>query len=482
MSISPGYPDYQIIAQAGTPPKIQLPSRDKKFPNIHKFPLLKTWSDLQEKPDKSAQDVTNELDSLVQFCSENKPTKTIAESDNEAKAFIYDDGFYLPSDERIRVVRKTPDPGAPDMGEKYEVYKYRLMPVLVEKTPGKKSVEKKYVHVATTSYEIYPDNPEKPDMKNCKIIKSYEELIYKKADGKDYYVPDKFKIGDKYYSKVTDPKIKVINIKDGKVSFLNIEEEISSRENEALERVYPTPSEEAKGKKTRARATIRRTKARTDPKKLYKSDPMIKYRGFPMRSSMIKRFEDLEQVAKDLGYNIQLCSTTGGRHISWQHPAGYAIDIVFWKPKIGKNGKVTGRTYLSKRETVKDPETGKHINTSLYIEQKMTQTNKDKNLGMLVYNEYVRGSKYKTGDHFHLARVDFKDMAKDLKDAVAETGSKAVMPENEMAMELVNDALILNGYDPADIDTAAMEEMRQTAESQIHIEPQFKATPAVQRK
>lgn len=106
------------------------------------------------------------------------------------------------------------------------------------------------------------------------------------------------------------------------------------------------------------------------------SDPekLISYGGYQMQAQAAGRFQKLEDlIAQEFpGRNVLVTSTTDGTHSDPNHYTGKAIDFV-----------VDGMT---KEESVK-------------LEELCRQS------GFSPYNEYIKTSRYKTGDHMH---VDFE--------------------------------------------------------------------------
>lgn len=461
-------PDYQIIAQA-TPkpaPPAQLKTGAKIFPNLHKYPKIKEWVDIQEKEKKSADDIKNEFELIRNFCKENVPSRYLKdESGEEVAVFDPKPPITLPTNEKINIAYRKWNPETPEMGERFTIRKYK--PISTEtKKDGKIIHEIKYILYSTVIYEFFPNNINNPaDKNNCRITKTYFEEIYKKDNKGQYiidpqtglYIHDKVKVGEnRYLPKATDPKIKTIEIKNGNISFFDTAKEIANAEKRNIESAYPEspdePTEAKAARRRRAKKTVQKAKIN-----LPKNDPMVRYRGWPMKSSMAARFCEIEEALNAIGYKVQICSTTGGKHLSWQHPAGYAVDIVIYT--LDSKGK---RKYITKKDTITID--GKKINLSVYLEGVMNQVNKDKKLGLWPYNEYTHGSKYKTGDHFHIARIDFSAVAKTV---AAEAGAKSISAITEdQAKDLVYETLVINGISYADLGETD-EECKETFKQMV---------------
>jgi len=102
-----------------------------------------------------------------------------------------------------------------------------------------------------------------------------------------------------------------------------------------------------------------------NPKKI------VEYQGFPMQAKVADKFIELEKAIKKEfpGRQVYVTSTMDGQHLSPAHPEGRAIDFVV--------------SHLSRRESLKV--------------QSIAES-----CGFYVYNEYINGSPYKTGDHMHV--------------------------------------------------------------------------------
>ena len=100
-------------------------------------------------------------------------------------------------------------------------------------------------------------------------------------------------------------------------------------------------------------------------------DVVVTYKGYQMTKRAARCFARLEDlIAKEFpGRRIIITSTTGGKHLDPKHYQGKAIDFV-----------VDG---LSARE-------------SLLVESLARQAD------FMPYNEYIKSSTYKTGDHMHV--------------------------------------------------------------------------------
>jgi hypothetical protein len=100
-------------------------------------------------------------------------------------------------------------------------------------------------------------------------------------------------------------------------------------------------------------------------------DVVVTYKGYQMTQRAAHCFARLEDlIAKEFpGRRIIITSTTGGKHLDPKHYQGKAIDFV-----------VDG---LSARE-------------SLLVESLARQAD------FMPYNEYIKSSTYKTGDHMHV--------------------------------------------------------------------------------
>lgn len=449
--------NVSLFAQVTPAPK---PSEAKIFTALDKYPELKQWVDMQSKSGKSAEEMKTEFELLRKFCVKYPPTGKRTEYDIEIPVF---DNILLPTKEKIRIEHRKQNPDIPQSPERYIIYK--SVPVARDKKiNGKTVTEIRYVLISTVTYEFYPDKAGSLDINNCRISKMYVEELYKKDSSGRYarnlktglYIHEKDPATN--LPSISEPKIKIIDIKGGKPNFVNAE----SEEEQNIENAYPeTPNEpeEAKAakrqKKARARAAVKKTKEQIDRENVMRNDPMVKYRGLPMRSSMVPRMKKLEKKVSSMGHILEYCSSTGGRHISWQHPAGYAIDTDIYTAVTKPNGKKR-RQYITKSK-------------SITFEKEMDKVNKQGQLGLLVYNEYIHDSKYKTGDHFHIARVNFAALSRDLQLALdEETGSKDVLSAREKAREIVYNALILNGYNPTETNPETIEQMTLEALKTLH--------------
>jgi len=98
---------------------------------------------------------------------------------------------------------------------------------------------------------------------------------------------------------------------------------------------------------------------------------MIEYQGFKMQAQTASNFLKLENMIHQVfpGRQITITSTTEGKHLDPDHPAGKAIDFV-----------VSGLTRDESR-----------ILEDLCVKS-----------GFKPFNEYIYSSPYKTGDHMHI--------------------------------------------------------------------------------
>lgn len=98
---------------------------------------------------------------------------------------------------------------------------------------------------------------------------------------------------------------------------------------------------------------------------------IVTYKGFQMTKRAARCFAKLEELIGQSfpGRRIIITSTTGGKHLDPKHYQGRAIDFV-----------VEGLT----------------TNESLLVESLSRQVD------FMPYNEYVKSSPYKTGDHMHV--------------------------------------------------------------------------------
>lgn len=417
-----------LIGRAEPPP---VPKAQKYFPNLHKFPELKRWVDLQTKPDKTAEDLKSEFDIIRQFCAANKiPAEII-----------------LPTGEKIKIYHSKPAPGLSQIPEKFIIYKSK--PVIHEKKiKGQTVKQTQFVPDSSITYEFYPDNTKQPDAFNCRIVKLYVKELYKKDPRTGLYVQEKDPATG--MAKVDDVENKTIEVKNGKAALIDEGAEQDAEEDAILDKVYPEDSKALQ--KRRAKSAIKKTKTSFDKTKAKKTDPLVKCYGWTMRSSMALKLKKLEKKINGMGYKMQITSTMGGQHSAWAHRNGYAVDFAIYR-EVNKK-----RVYLNEYSQA-------DLKSSEKFEKEMNKLK----TGLFIYNEYVHRSTYWTGGHFHVAINNPTAMAQELQLAMEELepGSKATMTPRELAEEAVYGTLIINGYNPADMDKETLEEMIRETEQTL---------------
>lgn len=345
--------------------------------------LVKTWLNLISR--NSSETIQKEFQTIKQFVDKNSSAVNIIK---------------LSPTDKIKINHTKPSPYLPEIPEKYTVMQI-------------KTINGKDTLVSTITYEIYPD---KDNPKNYRIVK----LTMKER---------KSKIGE--FPQVDVIK-QAVDIKEDKTFVINLEEEAEKIENTLLDILFPDKSKAV----TRRKA---KRKLKNKISDMAKTDPVVRYLGYPMRNSMALKLKKIKEKINGTGYEILVTCTMGGKHSSWTHGTGYAVDFVIYKEVDGK------RKYLRKGHTgMKD---GKKVNMSEAFEEEMKKISEDKKLDLFVYNEYTHKSTYKTGDHFHINVVNppaVKAVAKELN---AETGAKSAVGYSEEAiMEEMN--IILNGILP----------------------------------
>lgn len=97
-------------------------------------------------------------------------------------------------------------------------------------------------------------------------------------------------------------------------------------------------------------------------------------RNHKMKKDTAEKFDKLKKDLEEDGYEVTVTCTTTGKHKDPAHKEGNAIDFV-----VSKDGKAITKEQSDEIEKV--------CNDS----------------GWKTYNEYRKNSKYKTGDHMHVA-------------------------------------------------------------------------------
>lgn len=102
----------------------------------------------------------------------------------------------------------------------------------------------------------------------------------------------------------------------------------------------------------------------------------ITYKNHKMMKDTLEKFKRLEAELEKQGYKPIITSTTTGKHKDPAHKNGDAVDFI-----VHKNGKP-----ISKEDSISIEKTCKEMRWK-------------------VFNEYIKNSEYKTGDHIHITNA-----------------------------------------------------------------------------
>lgn len=379
-------PDYQILAQAApkpmpSNPTVKAPPKDTSD--------LKIWLGLQKQA-TSSDSIYKEFASIKLFCEKNPSAVNVVN---------------LSSTEKLKIFHTKPNMDIPEIPEKFTIFKI-------------KTINGKDVLVSTIIYEVYPDEKDK---NNCRIVKlTMNEKPGTQKPRQEFPEVDVIR--------------QAVDVIGGKTILIDIEQEVEKLEEQILDKLYPPEDGAKAAARSRTRTAASKLKSKTLAKAKASGDVIVRYLGFPMRKSMAAKLKLLKEKNGALGYELQVTCTMGGKHILWQHGAGYAVDFVNYKP--AKNG----RKYLRRGDTgIKN---GKRVNISATLDAEMKKLNKDKRLDLSVINEYLTSSRYKTGDHFHINVVNPYAGKAVMAEMAIETGAKDTTLNREA---LANAQILLNG-------------------------------------
>lgn len=401
---------YNIIAQATprpAPPATKTTAKPKDTSD------LKIWLGLQKQA-ATSDSIYKEFSSIKLFCEKNPSQVNVVN---------------LSPTEKLKIFHTKPNTDVPEIPEKFTIFKI-------------KTINGKDVLISTITYEVYPDENDK---NNCRIVKlTMNEKPSKQKPRQEFPEVDVIR--------------QAVDVLGGKTILIDIEKEMEKLEEQLLDKLFPPGDGKKAAARSRTKTAASKLKRQTLARAKASKDVIVRYLGYPMRKSMAEKLKLIKEKAAGLGYELQVTCTMGGKHILWQHGAGYAVDFVNYTPTK------KGRKYLRKYDTgIKD---GKRVNISEILEEGMKKLNKDKNLDLSVINEYIHGSTYKTGDHFHINVVNpYAGKAVMAEMAIeSNTGSKDATL-NQDALE--NAQILLNG----------------SGEPSINGEnPEYNATPEIPEK